>query len=200
MGGGGGGERERREESILKCSLVKASTMQQLIAIMCPPFIQVACQRLLAHIGETQSHLLSDNLVVVSSDFKRALETATIIHEHFKVKAPLRLERNLRERDFGQLNLTNASNYHKVWRHDALNPTHTEFGCETVMSVLSRTTMLLEKLKKEFQFEEKIVLLVSHGDTLQITLTAYAGVAPEYHRTLSSLGNCDVRELVEPDS
>ena len=155
----------------------------------------MACQQLQAILGDGDN--LSSRLVVVSSDFKRARETAEIIHRHFKVTAPLRLETSLRERDFGDFNMTDAANYQKIWSHDAQDPNHTAFGCESVMSVFSRTSALIERLEEEYKSEERTVLLVSHGDTLQIILTRFAGVAPECHRTLDHLGNCDVRELVK---
>ena len=52
-----------------------------------------------------------------------------------------------------------------------------------------------KRLESGYQDDGRIILLVSHGDTLQITLTAYAGIAPERHRSLEHLSNCDVREL-----
>lgn len=170
-------------------------------AQVCQCFVfhmQVACQKLMTIIGESASEFLSNKLVVISSDFKRTKETAKIIHQHFQVKAPLHLERSLRERNFGELNLTESSNYQKVWAHDAQDPNHTMFACESVMSVFSRTSALIESLEAEYRNKGKVIVLVSHGDTLQITLTAYAGVAPECHRTLDHLANCDVRELVRP--
>ena len=148
--------------------------------------------------GESAGEVLSDKLVVVSSDFTRALETAKILHQHFQVKTPLRLERSLRERDFGELNLTESSNYHKVWAHDPQDPNHNKYGCESVMSVFSRTSTLIDSLETEFEDQGRLIVIVSHGDTLQITLTRYAGIAPECHRTLEHLANCDVRELMWP--
>ena len=159
---------------------------------------QVACQTLKTIVGESSAEFLSDKLVVISSDFKRAKETAKIIHQHFQVKAPLRLERSLRERNFGELNLTEATNYQRVWAHDAQDPNHTVFGCESVMSVFSRTSALIESLEAKYKNKGQLILLISHGDTLQVSLTAYAGIAPECHRTLDHLDNCDVKELVRP--
>jgi hypothetical protein len=75
--------------------------------------------------------------------FRRAKETAKIIHQHFQAKSPLHLEHSLRERNFGELNLTETSNYQKVWVHDARDPNHTVFGCESVVSVFSRTSALV---------------------------------------------------------
>jgi probable phosphoglycerate mutase len=160
--------------------------------------MQVACQKLMTILGEAGNETLSDKLIVISSDFRRAKETAKIIHQHFQAKSPLRLEHSLRERNFGELNLTETSNYQKVWVHDAQDPNHTAFGCESVMSVFSRTSALVASLEAEYRDKGKVIVLVSHGDTLQITLTAYTGVAPECHRTLDHLANCDVRELVQP--
>ena len=114
------------------------------------------------------------------------------------MKAPLRLETSLRERDFGELNMTDATNYQKIWSCDAQDPNHTEFSCESVTSVLSRTSALIQRLEEEYKHEERLILLVAHGDTLQITRTAFAGIAPECHRSLDHLGNCDVRELIRP--
>lgn len=153
---------------------------------------------MIAIVAGTHSDLLSDKLVVVSSDFKRAKETAEILHQHFKVREPLCIDKRLRERNFGELNMTSSTNYQKVWTNDAQHPDHTMFGCESVTSVLSRTISLIKNLEEEHENDGKIILLVSHGDTLQITITAYAGVAPECHRSLGHLGNCDVRELVKP--
>ena len=70
---------------------------------------------------------------------------------------------------------------------------HTSYGCESVASVFSRTSELVREIESESQ--DKIVLLVSHGDTCQITLTGYKGLAPHEHRKLPHLNNCDIVEL-----
>ena len=42
----------------------------------------------------------------------------------------------------------------------------------------------------------KIFVLVSHGDALQITQTAFAGIPPAQHRSLEHMNPAQVRELI----
>ena len=116
------------------------------------------------------------------------------MHTHFSTKAPLRFETRLRERDFGMFNMTNSSNYHRVWEEDMKDSSHTSYDCESVSSVFTRTSDLIQELDQEYK--EKVIVLVSHGDTLQITLTTYAHLEPKEHRQLPGLGNCDIVELI----
>lgn len=115
------------------------------------------------------------------------------MREHFKISAEVRHEPALRERDFGQFNLTSDTNYRRVWEVDARDPQHTEFGCESVASVLLRTSRLLQRLDREYK--DKAILLVSHGDPLQILSTVFLGVPPNDHKTLPDLLPAAVREL-----
>ena len=115
------------------------------------------------------------------------------MQSHFSTEAPVRFEPRLRERDFGVFNMTNSSNYHRVWEEDLKDPSHTSYSCESVSSVFSRTFQLIRELDDEYK--EKVIALISHGDTLQITLTAYAHLEPNKHRQLPGLGNCDIVEL-----
>ena len=140
-----------------------------------------------------EEHCLPQKIIIVSSDFKRARETAEVLHTHLKVKTPIRFETALRERNFGEFNLKGGSNYHKVWEMDAIDPTHSKYGNESVMDVVLRTSRLVQSLDDEFQ--DHLILLVSHGDTLQILSALFSGVGPSEHRTLPDLDNCEVREL-----
>ena len=136
---------------------------------------------------------LSSALVIISSDFKRTRETAEVIHQCIQPSLPLKLDPRLRERNFGSLNSTLSSNYQKVWEEDAKDANHTSYGCESVTSVFSRTRELVNEIERLYR--GKVVLLVSHGDTCQITLTAYRGLAPNEHKQLPNLNNCDIVEL-----
>ena len=133
------------------------------------------------------------DIVIVSSDFKRASETAQIVKNRFKIASDIILEPALRERDFGQLNLTSDANYQKVWDVDSRDPQHTECGCESVASVVLRTSRLLQRL--DLEYKDKAILLVSHGDTLQILSTLFLGIPPNDHKTLPNLFPAAVREL-----
>ena len=138
-------------------------------------------------------HCLPEKTLIVSSDFKRTRETAEIFHERLGLKHPIRYETALRERGFGELHMTGEENYRRVWELDVADPTHTAFGSESVMEVVLRTTRLLQSLDNEYQ--DLFVLLVSHGDTLQILSSTFFGVGPNEHRMLPNLKPCDVREL-----
>lgn len=137
---------------------------------------------------------LSEKLVIITSDFRRARETAEIIHDHFKVKAPIRAETALRERGFGDLNLTKGNNAVIVFEQDYIDPTHKLSGCESVTEMVLRMSRLVNDLDKEFN--ERIIILVSHGDPLLTLWAIFQGVPPnERLHHLKGFGNCDIREL-----
>ena len=84
-------------------------------------------------------------------------------------------------------------NYVKVWEMDAADPMQTKYGNESVMEVLLRTSRLVQSLEDEFH--DHVILLVSHGDTLQILCALFTGVGPNAHRSLPNLHVCEAREL-----
>jgi probable phosphoglycerate mutase len=88
-------------------------------------------------------------IVVLSSDFTRARETAEIVHKRLRVRHPLQLHTELRERFFGAFNGTSTQNYERVWQHDARSSAHTEFECESVDSVVRRTTAFIARVEAE---------------------------------------------------
>ena len=140
-------------------------------------------------------HCLPEKLVVVSSDFKRAGETAEILHSQLQVKTPLRLEPALQARGFGRFHMTKSENYQRVWEVDAIDPPHTDFGKENVGDIMMRMSRLVRNLDEEFT--DKIIVLVSHGDVLRIVSTLFLGLSPSEYRTLPKLENCEIRELKE---
>jgi hypothetical protein len=74
-------------------------------------------------------------VIVISSDFTRARETAQIIHQRLRVRPPLALNVALRERFFGKWNGTSTENYTRVWTADARSATHTQNGVERSASL-----------------------------------------------------------------
>jgi len=130
--------------------------------------------------------------VIVSSDFTRARETAEIIADTLGV---LRIDHSpkLRERYFGTLERSHNSNYQKVWDKDQHDAGHTEEGVESVQSVLARTKELINEL--EGTYEGKNIVLVSHGDALQILQTAFEGVDPSEHHALAHLNTAEIRKV-----
>ena len=139
---------------------------------------------------------LAERLVIISSDFKRTRETAEILHDHFKVKTPLRLEEALRERGCGDFHKTPVENAFKIiFKHDYTDPTHTEHRCESLMNCVIRMSRVLASVDEEF--ENRIIVLVSHGDPLHVLWAVVTGVPPSerWSGVFPSIKNCDLREI-----
>lgn len=155
--------------------------------------------------GEKLADILSDSncteeditkkMVVITSDLKRTFETAEIIHGHFNVKAPLRKDPLLRERGFGEFNLG-------PWREalsllleqDKVNPTQSLCGCETLSEIVLRVSRVLKYIEEEYA--DKIVVIVSHGDPLQVLWAICNGIPPNNRYDNSNhFYNCEIREF-----
>ncbi len=139
-----------------------------------------------------EQKFLDDSTVIVSSDFARARETAEIVASVLGVK-DVALHAKLRERFFGEWEKTHNSNYQKVWDADNDDYTHKDRGVESVADVLERGISLVEELEEKYS--RKNILLVSHGDTLQILQTAFEKVHPSRHRSLVHLRTAEIRLL-----
>ncbi|MDD2807295.1 MAG: phosphoglycerate mutase family protein [Patescibacteria group bacterium] len=136
--------------------------------------------------------VLDTHTEIYSSDFIRAKETAQIVRRHLGAKAITYTVR-LRERNFGGWEKTSDKNYHHVWLEDAKNSHHQLKGVESVAQVVNRVTKLI--LKLENKFKNKKILLVAHGDTLQILQTAFLNACPSTHRQVKHLEVAEIREL-----
>ncbi|WP_157683762.1 histidine phosphatase family protein [Microlunatus soli] len=128
--------------------------------------------------------------VIISSDFSRTTETAEILRE-VTGAGPVRLDRRLRERDFGGFDGGPASAYDQVWARDAEDATAP--GVEPTGAVRDRVLSMITDLEREHR--GRAIVLVSHGDTSQITQAAFAGLPVHTHRTLPPLGNAELRAL-----
>lgn len=133
------------------------------------------------------------NTIIVSSDFSRARESAEIASELLNSDGPIKLDRRLRERNFGELELTPDSGYADVWKEDAENPDNQLNGVESVNQVMTRVTNLV--IEYENRFTDATILLVSHGDALQILQTAFARMDGSSHRQLDHLPTAQIRQL-----
>jgi len=137
--------------------------------------------------------LLDENTIIYSSPFSRCKKTAEIAKEILEVKDEIVFDERLRERNFGDLEKTHNSNYQKVWDVDANNPSHNDSNVESASEVQHRTLSLIEDLEKKYT--DKKILLVSHGDALQILQTGFMDKSPKEHRNLSHLNVAEIREL-----
>jgi broad specificity phosphatase PhoE len=162
-------------------------------------------------------------LRIISSDLLRAKETAMIVHEGIqrynnrnqhsdgfiipivndnRIKYDIRL----RERWFGQYDMTSDENYLNVWKEDAINSSHTINDVESVDDVMRRVTELIVEMEtttsRQRQRQQQqssssstqqpppspvhreMIVLVAHGDVLQILQTAFLlNVSGRHHRT-----------------
>ena len=126
---------------------------------------------------------LWEKIQIISSDFKRARETAEIIAKvlHTSVSFDILL----RERNFGDLNGKEDSWYDSVYKEDEEGIT--SWNVESVESVAGRVTQFLAKLH-----DHNIFVVVSHGDVLQIaqTILDQGDLKRHFERGLK---NCEVK-------
>ena len=132
-------------------------------------------------------------LKIVSSDFLRARESAAIIAESLLVLTPVSYSEKLRERYFGEFDGQSDSNYPQVWERDSDDDNHDAFDVEPASKVLNRAIELIIEL--ESQFSGAVILLVAHGDVLQLLQCAFENRAAACHRQLVPLQVAEVREL-----
>jgi broad specificity phosphatase PhoE len=136
---------------------------------------------------------LDENTVIYSSPFSRCKRTAEVAQEVLGVKNPIIFDDRLRERWFGDWEKTPNSNYQKVWDVDKVDPGHEEKNVESAADVQKRTTAFIVDLEKKYS--RKNILLVSHGDALQILQTGFKKASPAIHRDLQHLNTAEVRKL-----
>lgn len=139
---------------------------------------------------------------IISSDFLRAQNTAETTQKLLNTTHPIQYSTALRERFFGELNGQNDSQYKMVWDIDQQNPDHQEFGAESANQVISRVSALIMQLEEQYfdgpnNLGQKI-LLVAHGDVLQLLQTWFQGVPASQHRSLPHLETAEIRCL-NPD-
>ncbi|MFC3285433.1 histidine phosphatase family protein [Litchfieldella rifensis] len=133
---------------------------------------------------------------VLHSDFLRTTQTAARIADHFGLI--MQVEQRLRERFFGEFDTQADTHYPDVWALDAEDAGHQCRGVESVVAVARRMQAVISAL--EAQYSGETVLLVSHGDPLQILLTAVAGKPLQRHRDHPSLAPASITVLRDAGS
>ena len=137
---------------------------------------------------------LDANTLVVTSDFKRARESAGIAFKLLTCSVSICEEPRLRERQFGELELAAEDSYAEVWQQDEVDPDSRTRGVESANQVMARVTAVIADY--ENQYSAKTILLVSHGDALQILQTAFARLDASTHRQLDHLHTAEIRQLL----
>jgi len=135
---------------------------------------------------------LAADTVICSSDFSRARQTAEIVRAELGAPEVI-IAPALRERSFGDWEGTGVANYSRVWAADQADAGHPAGGVEPADAVLERATALVTDLER--RFADRDILLVSHGDTLQILQAGFQRVAATSHRSLPHLGTAEIRPL-----
>ena len=115
---------------------------------------------------------------ILCSDFLRTEQTAALVSKKFDV--PVAKDSRLRERRFGQFEGLSAQQYQVVWDYDARDPAHTYGDVESLESVAARMTQCIEDLEQAYC--DETILLVSHGDPIQIIVTALQRRPLSQHR------------------
>lgn len=138
---------------------------------------------------------LPGNTVICSSDFSRARQTAEIMRAHLGAPEVVIAEA-LRERCFGDWEGSAAGNYARVWAADETNPCYADGNVEPAAAVLDRSTALIVDLER--RYADRDILLVSHGDTLQILRAGFLRMNPSRHRSLPELETAEIRPLRLP--
>lgn len=128
---------------------------------------------------------------ILHSDFRRTSETAKRIAGHFGLA--LDADPRLRERHFGSLEGEQDDRYAEVWASDARDPGHHQAGVESVVEVAARMRAVIAELERRHNGES--ILLVSHGDPLQILLTALEGRELSRHREREPLSPASITPL-----
>jgi probable phosphoglycerate mutase len=142
---------------------------------------------------------LKQDTLIISSDFLRAQNTAEFTQKILNTTHPIQYSTALRERFFGELNGQDDTQYQMVWDIDQQNPDHQDFGVESANQVVLRTSALIKQLEEQsFNGQDntgKNILLVAHGDVLQLLQTWFQDVPASQHRSLLHLETAEIRCL-----
>ena len=151
---------------------------------------EVGRQQVITEISDCK---LTQSTRIVSSDFKRAHETAKIAHHMLACQGQIALDKRLRERSFGELELGSDQRYADVWYADEQQANRSDLGVEAVEPVLQRALELILELESECS--DITFLLIAHGDVLQILQTAFSVLPVHQHRQLPHLKTAELRLL-----
>ena len=135
---------------------------------------------------------LPQGIMVVSSPFLRTRETADIAARILR-SPPVGTVPGFRERYFGDWDLGSDDRYPEVWAADSGNPDNTAGGVESPASVLARFLEAVDEIGRADGPAD--VLIVSHGDPLNILLAYVEGFGPEEHRRVAGMKTAEIRPL-----
>ena len=142
----------------------------------------------------TATHTESE-YIIYSSPFLRTVQTSLLVAEIVLAKE-IYYDSRLRERFFGEWELTENINYQKVWLEDFQNPYHKKWCVESTYEVLERVTSAVREI--DSLYKDKQIIFVTHGDVAQILISGYLNQNPQSHRQLSSIETGELKVLHQP--
>ncbi|EXJ09425.1 histidine phosphatase family protein [Nitrincola nitratireducens] len=125
---------------------------------------------------------------LLHSDFLRTTESAQCLAQHFN--CPIEVNTLLRERCFGVYEQQSDQFYESVWAKDSAGLDVTAEGVESLERVAQRMHSVIEHC--EATYADQTLVLVSHGDPLQILLTHLDGRALSEHRKRPSIAPAEI--------
>jgi probable phosphoglycerate mutase len=129
---------------------------------------------------------------IYCSDFLRTKETAEIVCDQLGWDfAQVIFDLRLRERFFGDYEGQNNFKYEEFALPDLDSPDWRDKNVESAGAVLERTSELIAEIEQKFS--GKNVLLVSHGDVLQILECGFKRVSPGRHFLMEPMLNAMLR-------
>ncbi|XP_011088700.1 uncharacterized protein LOC105169853 [Sesamum indicum] len=132
---------------------------------------RLAAQSFLKELKEKESSL--ESVRICYSPFSRTRHTAKVVASVLDIPfegSQCKVIPDIRERFFGpSFELKSHDKYPEIWAMDEKDPFMQPEGGESVDDVVTRLTKALAIMESEFQ--ECTVLIVSHGDPLQILQT-----------------------------
>jgi probable phosphoglycerate mutase len=135
---------------------------------------------------------LENSTIIYTSPFLRARETAEIAAAAAGTGKPAVTGR-LRERYFGVYDGGSDGAYQEVWAQDAADPHNRAGGVESPQAVLDRLLALIQRT--EAVHHSASILLVSHGDPLDILLAHFSGYPVSRHRDIRVMDTAEIRPL-----
>lgn len=130
--------------------------------------------------------------VICSSDFQRTRETSEILRKTWKC-GEVNYTPLLRERFFGTFEGKSGDEYEKIWKIDKERGSYDKDSIESPDQVAFRVKSFIKELEEIYS--GRTIILVSHGDCLQILQSVSMNLAPSEHRSVPHLEVAEIRMI-----
>lgn len=140
---------------------------------------------------ETRRHV---GVVIVSSPFLRAVETADILSDQLGDAVPRIISTRFQERFFGVFEGLSTDNYEKIWAMDRDGKApRRDWNVETLEAIHARTQPELDQLRLDYP--GYAIVIVTHGDVASVMIAADKGVPLARHREVGGLPTAGIAVL-----